>query len=168
MKKKNGLRLPNAAQKKRERSDVTPHFIKHLVNVSFMITAALAACSPVSISHIGPALPSRGKGCEVVVFPPGEEPPRPYRDIGVVHLTNCQEYTWGPCKQWLIDGVCELGGNLAYLPDPVPPKNEFDAVNYHVTAGVYINASSAETTEDVTCEAPPPDETAPEMGRCVE
>ena len=134
--------------------------------VSLMIAALFIGCSPVSISRIGPARPSRGKGCEVDVMPPGEEPPHPYRDLGVVHLTNCQEYTSGPCRKWLIDGVCTLGGNVAYLLDPTPPKNDFDAVNFRVTAGIYVEEPTSSAAQDGTCKEPPPDEENPKTEDC--
>jgi hypothetical protein len=136
-------------------------------NVSLLITFVLVGCSPVSISRIGPTQPSRGKGCEVEVIPPGEEPPRPYRDVGVVHLTNCQEYTAGPCRRWLVDSVCVLGGNVAYLPDPEPPKNDINATNFHVRAGIYVAESqSVEGVE--TCAEPLSGEDEPEMQRCMD
>ena len=110
-------------------------------------------------------------------MPPGQTPTRPYRDIGVVYLTNCQEYTTGPCRTWLVDGVCELGGNVAYLLDPAPPNNELDvenfqvtstnAINFRVTAGVFAVEEGA-PQEAQTCKEPPANEPDPEMERCLE
>jgi hypothetical protein len=137
------------------------------IPLSLFVTALLGGCSPVSISRIGPAQPNRGKGCDVDVIPPGEAPPHPYRDIGVVHLTNCQEYTTGPCRRWLVDGVCTLGGNVAYLLDPKPSENEFDAVNYRITAGIYIDQKKS-TGDEPGCKEPPADPDETEMERCMD
>ena len=134
--------------------------------LSIVLSAVIVGCSPVSVTRIGPVMPAHEAGCEVLVLPPGETPDRPHRDIGMVHLSNCQEYTVGLCRKWLEESVCELGGNVAYLPEPHPPKNEFDAVNYRVTAAIYISNVPPEKIEG--CQEPPPEDTDPEMERCVE
>ena len=136
-----------------------------IIKITGILVFLVVGCSPVSVTRIGPKIPSRQKNCDVLVLPPGEVPDRPYRDIGMVHLTNCQEYTVGLCRNWLVESVCELGGNIAYLPDPHPPKNELDAVNYRVTAAIYLSDEPAMTG---VCKEPPPEETDPEMERCME
>jgi len=100
----------------------------------------------------------------MTVLEPGETPDRPIVDIGVVALENCPDYNRGSCIRWLKKAACELGGEVAYLPDPRPPKDELDAVTYRVQVAVYA-VSDVESSEDV-CEEP--EEDAPETERCVE
>lgn len=137
--------------------------------IAIALSVVLFGCSPVSFTRIGPAMSSREKGCEVLVLPPGDTPDRPHRDIGMVHLSNCQEYTVGLCRGLLVKSVCELGGNVAYLPEPHPPKNELDSVNYRVTAAIYISELPTTTDElGQKCQEPPPEDTDPEIEHCME
>ncbi len=82
---------------------------------------------------------------------PGATPERPIVDIGVVALKNCQEYTAGPCIKWLKKAACELGGEVAYLPDPAPPRDDFDATNFRVLVAVYT-ISTVDPPEGVCVE----------------
>ncbi len=127
-----------------------------------------AACGPAQISRIGPSVPPREQNCEVEVLEPGETPFHAHRDIGMVSLQNCQQYHVNPCRKWLVDAVCEMGGQVAYLPNPEPPRNDFDPVNFRVLVAVYtIGGPRAEEDPPAnTCKEPAPDETAPE--RCME
>ena len=81
-----------------------------------LATAAVIvwSCSPVSITRIGPPLIPRGEDCEVQIFEEGDLPNRPYRDVGMVTLDNCQDHRVPPCAKWLRKAVCEVGGSFAY------------------------------------------------------
>ncbi len=85
------------------------------------------SCSPVSISRIGPPLVSRGEGCEVQILEKDDLPNRPYRDVGMVTLDNCQDHRVPLCSNWLKKAVCELGGSFAY---PVQETGTGDAADY--------------------------------------
>lgn len=129
---------------------------------------AAVACGPAQISRIGPSLPPREPNCEVDVLEPGATPFLAHRDIGVVSLQNCQQYHVNPCRKWLIKAVCEMGGQVAYLPEPEPPRNELDPVSFRVLVAVYtIGGPGAEEEPPAdTCKEPAPEETAPL--RCME
>jgi hypothetical protein len=103
----------------------------------------------------------------VEVLAPGESPDRPHVDIGVVALSNCQEYTSRPCRTWLEKAVCELGGEVAYLPDPKPPQNEIDAVNYRIIVAVF---AGGEPPDEGLCKEPDSDAAAEpsEPEKCLE
>ncbi len=79
------------------------------------------ACSPAKIVRMGPEISPRSANCEVEVLKKGEVPPRPYRDIGLVELKNCEDYMRLPCRKWLTQAACKLGGQVAYLPDQGGP-----------------------------------------------
>ena len=121
-----------------------------------------------AISRIGPTLPPREPDCEVEVLDPGKTPFHAHRDIGMVSLQNCQEYHVNPCRQWLIDAVCQMGGQVAYLSDPEPPRNDFDPVNFRVMVAVYVIGGPAGAAGGPVegCEEPDPE--ASEMERCLE
>ena len=72
------------------------------------------SCSPVSITRIGPPLIPRGEDCEVQIFEEDNLPNRPYRDVGMVTLDNCQDHRVPLCSNWLRKAVCEIGGTFAY------------------------------------------------------
>lgn len=131
---------------------------------SLAIALTLLACSPAAISTIGLPRPPKAPDCPVTVLPPGETPTRPVVDVGMVALQNCQDYTTGPCIKWLKEAVCKLGGEVAYLPEPHPPKNEIDAVNFRVLAAVYTVTSLG--GDDGVCREPAPNEAATE--NCTE
>jgi hypothetical protein len=128
----------------------------------------VSACSPATISRLGPSLPPRKPNCEVEVLEPGKTPFHAHRDIGVVSLENCQQYHVNPCRKWLIDAVCKMGGQVAYLPNPEPPRNEFDPVNFRVLVAVYtIGGPGGEDDPPANvCKEPEPEDPAPE--RCME
>ena len=65
------------------------------------LTALLLACSPASVSRIGPPVPPRPDDCEIEILDREEKPSRPYRDVGMVSLENCQDYRTPPCSEWL-------------------------------------------------------------------
>ncbi len=98
----------------------------------------VTACSPSSISRIGPSVPPRSFDCDVEVLEKGNTPSRPYRDVGVVALENCQDYRTMPCRKWLTDAVCELGGHVAYLPEEGGPVKEFGPVTFRIVAAAFI------------------------------
>jgi hypothetical protein len=129
-----------------------------------VIAGAALACSPATISRIGLPRPPRAPDCSVKVLDPGETPDRPIVDIGVVALENCPDYNRGSCIKWLKKAACELGGEVAYLPNPHPPKDDFDAVTYRVQVAVYA-VSDVSSSEGV-CEEP--DDEASGTERCME
>ncbi|MFO8072446.1 MAG: hypothetical protein R6V85_11285 [Polyangia bacterium] len=112
------------------------------VTIVAALLAALAllaaGCSPAVISRIGPPVPSRGESCGIEVLEPGEVPQRPYRDVGVVSLENCQDYRDPPCRGWLTEAACELGGHVTYVPDETPRDGGFGAMTCTVTVAAYV------------------------------
>ncbi len=110
--------------------------------VSELIIVASAvlcsSCAPVAISHIGPNMSSRPKDCDVEILAPGEEPARPYRDVGMVSLKNCQDYQTLPCREWLRKAACEIGGQVAYFTERGRTNEQFGPVTYKVLVGVYV------------------------------
>lgn len=73
---------------------------------------------------------------------PGQKPTRPYRDVGVVSLSHCQDYRIAPCREWLRRAACRLGGRVAYLDDYKRPTDPDDGVvnpvTFHVLVATYI------------------------------
>jgi hypothetical protein len=113
----------------------------------------ISACSPVTVSHIGPAVPPRDPGCEIEVLEEGETPTRPYRDLGVVRLDNCQDYRTPPCRTWLTDAACELGGHVAYLPQDGRPQTDFAPLTFRMLVAAYIADLRPDPQSDVVLEA---------------
>jgi len=99
---------------------------------------AAAACSPVTISRIGPAAPPRPAGCAVEVRDPGREPERPYRRVGIVILEQCQDYRAAPCRNWLVDAACELGGHVAWLEESGRPDSGVSSMVFRVTVAAHV------------------------------
>jgi hypothetical protein len=97
-----------------------------------------AACSPVTVSRIGPDAPSRPAGCAVEVLEPGQLPDRPYRAVGVVALENCQDYRREPCRSWLVDAACGLGGHAAYIDEGGRPDSGIGPPIFRVTVAAYV------------------------------
>jgi hypothetical protein len=105
--------------------------------VAALLASLAAGCSPAVISRIGPAVPARGESCGIELLEPGELPQRPYRDVGVVSLENCQDYRDPPCRGWLTEAACELGGQVAYVPDETL-RDGFGAMTCTVTVAAYV------------------------------
>jgi hypothetical protein len=117
-----------------------------------LLWSAGVSCSPVSISRMGPAVTPRPSDCEIDVLAEGALPSRPYRDLGVVALKNCQDYKSGLCLRWLTEAACQLGGQVAYLPkeggpvvDSQPVLTEqggalvtSDSVTYRILIAAYV------------------------------
>jgi len=104
-----------------------------------LIALAVLGCSPATISRIGPPIPPRAKGCDVQILEKGEKPSRPYRDVGMVTLENCQDYRTPPCKRWLEDAACELGGSVAYEDENQRPQGDIVApMTYRVLVAAYV------------------------------
>ncbi len=80
-----------------------------------------AACAPAKVVQMGPKIPPRPDDCDIEVLKKGAVPSRPYRDIGLVELENCQDYLRLPCRRWLTEAACKLGGQVAYLPNDGGP-----------------------------------------------
>lgn len=142
--------------------------LRFVFSLSFLcVGLLLSSCiTPGSVSRIGPPRAPKKKDCEIKVLPPGESPSRPWVDIGAVLLENCQEYDTGMCRKWLIKKACNLGGEVAYLPDPQSPRDEFNNINYRVLVAVYAQEGPSITPSDSGC-AEPTSEDEP-LERCME
>jgi hypothetical protein len=131
----------------------------------------LAACSPAAIVHIGPPVPARPTGCGIEVLGEGT-PSRPYRDVGLVELSNCEDYREPPCRQWLEDAACELGGQVAYLPSEGRTRSGMGPVTFRVMVAAYLSElrpdpESSPVDRALSCRdaGVPAGETAPERCR---
>lgn len=113
-----------------------------VVNILASLSLALA-CAPVTSSRIGPPVSPKSENCDIEILTEGEVPNRPYRDVGVVSLSNCQDYMAGPCKNWLIKEACKLGGDVAYPAEDLKrdgrPDNLAGTITVSVTVGAYVN-----------------------------
>ena len=117
-----------------------------LLVITVMFLAS--ACSPAVISRIGPKVPARGEGCDVEILEEGAAPSRPFRDVGMVSLSNCQDYRVEPCLSWLKEAACELGGHVAYLPKTA--RADTASPTGHVTFKVMVAAYVADLRPDVS------------------
>ena len=97
------------------------------------------ACAPLRVTHIGPPLPAREAKCAVEILDRGEVPKRPYRDVGLVTIENCQDYRTAPCRGWLEEAVCELGGQVAYVSEERRPDPGLSPMRVQALAAVYIS-----------------------------
>jgi len=88
----------------------------------FLVFSAAVACAPVSVSHIGPRLAPREEKCAVEVLDKGETPGRPYRDIGLVTVETCEDYRMPPCRTWIVEEACKMGGQIAYVEESARPN----------------------------------------------
>jgi hypothetical protein len=104
----------------------------------FLVLLA-AACSPVTVSRIGPDVPPRPAGCFVEVLDPGRVPDRPHRAVGVVALENCQDYRTEPCRGWLVDATCGLGGHVAWIDEGGRPDSGLGPMIFRVTVAAYVS-----------------------------
>jgi hypothetical protein len=142
-----------------------------------------AACSPVTVSRIGPDVSPRPAGCAVEVLEPGQVPSRPYRAVGVVALENCQDYRTEPCRGWLADAACGLGGHAAYVDEGGRPDSGIvGPMIFRVTVAAYVfdlpddGGGDPFAAEMRSRREPAPDcdaatggePTADDAGRCVE
>jgi hypothetical protein len=58
----------------------------------------------------------------------------------MVTLVNCQDYLEPPCRGWLEDAVCELGGSVAYLPQYRRPEGDITApMTYRILVAAYVS-----------------------------
>jgi hypothetical protein len=146
-------------------------FIIHII-ACLLPAAGVLSCVPASISRIGPPRAPRKMDCDIAVLPPGESPGRPWVDIGAVLVENCQEYHVGLCRKWIVKKACELGGEIAYLPNPEPPRNETNNINYRVLVAVYASDASRATAAPTRGCAEPKPEPSPSADeneqRCTE
>ncbi|MCP4675135.1 MAG: hypothetical protein GY854_06440 [Deltaproteobacteria bacterium] len=113
----------------------SPSFIR--VAVVAMLVPAVS-CSPATVSRIGPSVPPRTDDCDIEVLEPGETPSRPYRDVGMVTLENCQDYRSPPCREWLRRAACEIGGQVAYFTDEGRTNEQFGPVTFRVLVAAYV------------------------------
>ena len=115
-------------------------FLGRAAGAAAVAIALLAcACAPLSVTRIGPALPPRTGDCAVEILEPGEIPQRPYRDVGMVTIESCQDYRTPPCRLWLEEAVCGLGGQVAYVSDAHRPDAGFSPMRAQVLAAVYVS-----------------------------
>jgi hypothetical protein len=103
-----------------------------------LLALLAAACTPVTVSRIGPDVPPRPAGCDVEILDPGRVPDRPHRAVGVVALENCQDYRTEPCRGWLADAACGLGGHVAWIDDSGRPDSGLGPMVFRVTVGAYV------------------------------
>jgi len=100
---------------------------------------SLCACVPLHVTRIGPALGPRAADCTVEVLGRGEVPSRPYRDVGLVTIENCQDYRTAPCRRWLEEAVCGLGGQVAYVSEERRPDPGLSPMREMILAAVYVS-----------------------------
>jgi hypothetical protein len=113
-----------------------------------LVALLVAACSPVTISRIGPDLPRRPPGCAIEILDPGRVPDRPHRVAGVVALDNCQDYRAEPCRGWLEDAACELGGHVAWVEDGGRPDSGVSPMLVRVTVAAWVSELVAGGRDD--------------------
>jgi hypothetical protein len=136
--------------------------------LALALTTATTACSPVFVSRIGPPVPARDPGCELELLEEGQLPDRPYRDVGMVELDNCQDYRTPPCRTWLEEAACELGGNVIYPPQDPPPRNDFTApLRFRLMVAAYVTALRPDPEKDIIFNAVRCDPPCEEDERCV-
>jgi len=118
--------------------------------ISLFATALSAsACAPLNVAHIGPQLEPRGAGCTVEILDRGEVPNRPYRDVGLVTIENCQDYRTAPCRGWLEEAACGLGGQVAYVSEDRRPDSGLSpAMRVQVLVAVYVSDLRPEPETD--------------------
>ncbi|MDJ0761724.1 MAG: hypothetical protein QNJ97_01950 [Myxococcota bacterium] len=138
-----------------------------LVAITPMLLGGVA-CGPATISRIGPRMPQRPADCQIEILPEDQVPSRPYRNIGMVALKNCQDFRTQPCSNWLRKAACELGGQVAYLPPRDRPDSPMDAVNYRVFVAVYASDVRGDPADDPVVKARTCDPPCTEDERCVD
>ena len=132
------------------------------------LALATAACSPVFVSRIGPPVPPRDPGCDLELLEEGQLPNRPYRDVGMVELDNCQDYRTPPCRTWLEEAACELGGHVIYPPEDPPPRNDFTApLRFRLFVAAYVSALRPDPDSDIIFNAVRCDPPCADDERCV-
>ncbi|MCK9460578.1 MAG: hypothetical protein M0R80_13145 [Proteobacteria bacterium] len=137
------------------------------------LALSFAACAPVSVTRIGPTLPAREAKCAVEVLDRGELPGRPYRDVGLVTIESCEDYRLAPCRGWLEEAVCALGGQVAYVSEERREENPGLApMRVQVLAAVYVSdlRPDAETDPVLGARAcdPPAEAAAEGPEKCLE
>lgn len=153
-----------------------------IINYQILLYTTLtviSGCSAASVSRIGPTLSPRSPDCDVEILEAGTKPTRPYRDVGVVSLKNCQDYRTRPCRDWLAEAVCRLGGHVAYVDEgsnrigQFGPANQQTTVTYRVMAAAYASEIYGPLGDDPiyrsrTCEPPCGKGKACVDGECAE
>lgn len=143
---------------------------------SRMIVAAFAlslgACAPVSVTRIGPSLPPRAERCDVEVLDRGEIPKRPYRDVGLVTIESCEDYRLAPCRGWLEEAVCSVGGQVAYVSEERRPDPGFAPMRAQVLVAVYVSDLRPDPKSDPVLRSracdPPAEAAAEGPEKCLE
>lgn len=137
-----------------------------------VLAAALAwlgcGCSPVFVSRIGPPVEPRDPGCELELLEEGQTPSRPYRDVGLVEVDNCQDYRFSPCRDWLEQAACELGGHVIYPPADPPPANDFTSpLRFRLLVAAYVSELRPDPESDIIFNAVRCDPPCADGERCV-
>jgi len=131
---------------------------------------SLAACAPLTVARIGPPLAPREAGCAIEVLERGEVPARPYRDVGMVTVESCQDYRAAPCRGWIEEAACRLGGQVAYVAEERRPDPGLAPMRAQVLIAAYVNDLRPDPAPDPEpgaqpCAAPAPADAAPEKCR---
>jgi hypothetical protein len=123
-------------------------------------TALLAGCAPVTVARIGPALAPRQERCEIEVLDRGQTPQRPYRDVGLVTVETCEDYRTPPCRAWIEEAACRLGGQIVYTDEnPRPASPASPALRAQVLVAAYVSDLRPDPETDAvlrsrTCDPP--------------
>jgi len=136
-----------------------------------LAAAAQAACTPATVSTIGPRIPAKDPGCEIEILDPGEIPDRPYRDVGVVSLESCQDYREPPCEGWLVERACSLGGDVAYVSGDPERIRRAGPVTFRVLVAAWVSGlrpdpESLRVRRIEACDPPCPDGLVCRDGEC--
>jgi hypothetical protein len=136
----------------------------------FAAALAACACAPLYVTRIGPQLPPRAEGCTVEILDRGETPARPYRDVGLVTIENCQDYRTPPCRGWLEEAVCGLGGQVAYVSEERRPDPGLSPAPMRVQAlaAVYVSDLRPDPETDPVLNAGRCDPACEPGTRCVD
>ncbi len=103
-----------------------------------LLTIFTVSCAPYTITQTGPALDPKSENCDITVLSPGKTPDKPFRDIGMVSLKNCQDYQSGLCLKYLKKAACGLGGSVAYAPKDLMRDGRDDNIAGQITVSVTI------------------------------
>jgi hypothetical protein len=71
----------------------------------------------------------------------------------MVALENCQDYRTPPCRNWLADAVCELGGQVAYFSEPDRPESQMGPVTFRILVAVYVADLRPDVANDVVMQS---------------
>jgi hypothetical protein len=113
-----------------------------------LLAVAAASCSPATTARIGPPVPPRPPDCDLEVLEGDATPSRPYRDVGMVELKNCQDYRTPPCSEWLRRAACELGGQVVYQPLEDNLGAQTGPVTFRILVAAYVGNVRGSLADD--------------------